>query len=126
MRAFNRAARAAIAATGLFGLLACDGTGSVDGEAPASLADLVVSDADFTFASTKTVRLEVETAEGEAVEVADADGRRVMDGAFLQGASIDLKVPVGNERLTVRTLRGDETVSRDVEIGADGRAVAGQ
>ena len=118
-------ARGALASAALMGAVAC-APGGADDARPERLADVVVPDADFTFATTKTVQLELQTAADEAIEVADADGRRVMDGAFAAGARLDLKVPVGTQQLTVRTRRGADTLQRDVAIAADGRAVAGQ
>ncbi|MCA9556589.1 MAG: hypothetical protein KC933_41585, partial [Myxococcales bacterium] len=77
------------------GLSACaQGLGEV-GEGQ-GLADLQITDPDFTFATNQSVSLTVQASAGapERVEVSDAEGRRLMEGAFLGDATVELKVPL--------------------------------
>ncbi len=96
-------------------------------DAPQRLSDLVVTDPDFDFATTETVRLELQVPEGaapQAVEAFDAEGRRLMDGAFKAGASVDLKVPVGKaDTVKLRIGTGEDAVERELTVSADGQAV---
>lgn len=91
------------------------------------LAELVVTDPDFDFATTRTVRVELTAAEGaapQAIEVSDSEGRRLMDGAFRSSVSMDLKVPVGRaDTLQLRTGQGAQAVQRQLTVNA--RGVAG-
>ena len=92
------------------------------------LADLEVNDPDFAFATQRSISLEVRvdsTAAPQLVEIADAEGRRLMQGAFLSDTRLDLKVPVGQaSTLEVRTGQGAEVSKQSIQIDARGRAVA--
>lgn len=98
-----------------------------DGAQGERLADLQITDPNFSFATSRTVSLEVRVSEAagpQIVEVADAEGRRLMQGAFLNDTTFDLKVPLGQAPVfKVRTGQGDQAVEQDVAIDADGRAV---
>lgn len=113
--------------TGCFavGLAAC---APADGTEAASLADLTVTDPNFTFENTRTVSLELQVAGSDtprAIEVADAEGRRLMQGAFVQDAALDLKVPVGRaSTLQVRSGQGANATVQQVDIDANGRAIS--
>ena len=91
---------------------------------PKTLADVVVSDPNFDFGTTQSVRLQLRAAEGsepKAVEVTDSEGRRLMDGAFKSGASIDLRLPVGKANtVKLRVGSGAEAVERELTV--DGNA----
>jgi len=105
---------------------------AVDADAPAngaaeSLDTLVVPSADFTFATSRGVRVEIapegETNEAVAVEIADTEGRRLVKGAFIGRTAVDVKLPLGaGQQLRVRTGNGDQAKTQVVDI-ADGRAV---
>ena len=94
---------------------------------PQRLADVKVSDPNFDFGTSQTVRLELTAAAGaqpQALEVTDSEGRRLMDGAFKSGASIDLKVPVGRaQSVTLRVGQGDAATERVLTVDAQQRAV---
>ncbi len=117
---------------GLMGLgVAGAGCTSPNGEPgttpePKRLADVVVTDPNFDFSTTQSVRLQLQVAEGaqpQAVEAFDADGRRLMDGAFKAGASIDLRVPVGRaDKVKLRIGTGATAEERELTVGADGTA----
>jgi hypothetical protein len=96
-------------------------------DAPTRLDQLVIEDPNFTFATARSVTLSLE-AEGtapKAVEVADAEGRRLMNGAFRGSAQVQLKVPVGADgKLIVRVGQGADVVTQDVTPDAAGRAAA--
>lgn len=123
----TRSKFAALCSAALLGLLGAAGCAQDASREAGSLDELVVTDPDFTFATSRSVRLELRAPDGEpgaAVEVSDAEGRRLMDGAFVGSAQIDLKIPVGAERrLNVRTVRGDAASLEEVSIDPDGRAV---
>ncbi len=93
---------------------------------PKTLADVVVTDPNFDFSTTQSVRLQLRAAEGsepKAVEVTDSEGRRLMDGAFKSGASIDLRLPVGKANaVKLRVGSGAEAVERELTV--DGNATA--
>lgn len=112
---------------GVVGLAACADV--ADGPSPERLDQLVITDPNFDFSTSRAVRLELRAEEGaapKAIEVADSEGRRLMDGAFRGSATIDLKVPVGLDRtLEVRVGKGQDAVSHDLAIGDDGRVVSG-
>lgn len=107
------------------GLAGC--ANGLESGTPESLADLVVPDEDFTFATAKTIELDLRVAEGTApaaVEVADAEGRRIMNGAFLDSAKLNVKLPAHHaDSIKVRVGQGDQAVVRDISV-ADGRATA--
>lgn len=113
-----------VALLGLLGTAAC----AELGDAPTRLDQLVVTDPNFDFATTETVRLELRAEDGaapKAIEVSDSEGRRLMDGAFRGSASMDFKVPVGRaQTLKVRVGQGDEAVQHEVSIDANRRAVS--
>ena len=116
------------ATVGVVGLSACADV-ATDGQTPDSLDQLVITDPDFDFSTSRSVRLELRAEDGaapKAVEVADSEGRRLMDGAFRGSATIDLKVPVGRDRtLKMRVGQGDDVVERDLEVDAERRVVSG-
>ena len=120
-------ARATITGALVLALAAC-AEAPTDGPAGGRLADLQVTDPDFTFATSRSVRLELRVPAGAApqlVEVADAEGRRLMQGAFLEGARVALQVPVGQAgALRVRTGRGAQVTEHEVAIDDGGHAVA--
>lgn len=111
---------------GLAALSACVGAGD-DAQGPERLDQLVITDPNFDFATTRTVQLELRAEDGaapQAVEVADAEGRRLMDGAFRGSATIDLKVPVGRDgTLKLRVGKGVDAVERELDIDGDRRVV---
>ncbi len=115
----------AIAALGLLGATSCvDAPGG--SSVPDTLDQLEITDPNFSFATSRSVRLELradEAAEPQAIEVTDSEGRRLMDGAFRGSVVIDLKVPVGHERLKLRVGRGDDAVERELDVDANLRAV---
>lgn len=92
-----------------------------------TLDELVVNDPDFTFATSKTVRLELQAsgdvAGGHAIEVSDADGRRILKGAVLGNATVDLPVAAAHSR-TLRVRLGRDAAEQTVEVGVDNRAKA--
>ncbi len=116
----------ATAALGLLGATACvDASGG--SSVPESLDQLEITDPNFDFATSRSVRLELRAEEGavpQAVEVTDSEGRRLMDGAFRGSAVVDLKVPVGREStLKLRVGNGDDAVERALNVDANHRAV---
>lgn len=116
----------AIGALGLLGATACaDASGG--SSVPDSLDQLEITDPNFDFATSRSVRLELRANEAigpQAVEVTDSEGRRLMDGAFRDSAVIDLKVPVGRERtLKLRIGNGDDAVERELEVDVSRRVV---
>lgn len=119
--------RAALAGAFALGLAGCAQSGDAGPES-GRIADLEVTDPSFTFATSRSVSLQLRTQEGAApqlVEVADAEGRRLMQGAFLRDATIDLKIPVGQaSMIKVRTGRGAEATQQDVTVDDAGRATA--
>jgi len=114
-----------LACAGVLGLVACAQSADPSDNLP--LAELVVTDPNFDFATTRTVRVELTAAEGaapQAIEVSDAEGRRLMDGAFRSSVSMDLKVPVGRANtLQLRTGQGAQAVQQQLTV--DERGVAG-
>lgn len=121
MQQLFKAGRWALAGAGMAALLGC-----ADGSGPTSLEGLVITDPSFDFSTTETVRLDlVAGAEPRAIEARDAEGRRLMDGAFKEGVSIDLKVPVGRaEVIKLRIGSGDDAVERELVVDASRRAVS--
>ena len=116
-----------LGASGLLLLSACtEPTWQPAAESPKRLADVVVTDPDFDFATTQSVKVELQMAEGsapQAIEAFDADGRRLMDGAFKSSASIDLRLPVGRaNEVKLRVGSGDSAVERTLKVDANGRA----
>lgn len=114
---------------GLGGLGACQQAESSasSSEEPARLQDVVVTDPNFTFATTRAVRVEFvgEAAGHQAVELFDVDGRRLMDGAFKPGAGIDVRLPVGRaDSLKLRIGKGAEAIERELVVDHNNRAVA--
>jgi len=120
---FKQYTNALVAGALALGLTACAQSDDDHGQ----LADLVVTDPSFTFATARNVSLELKvsgSATPQLVEVADAEGRRLMQGAFLEDTTLDLKVPVGQSpTLQVRTGAGAEATVQDVTIDGSGRAV---
>lgn len=115
-----------VAALGLLGATACvDASGGAS--APETLDQLVITDPNFDFSTSRAVRLELRADEAtgpQAVEVTDSEGRRLMDGAFRGSAVVDLKVPVGRARtLKLRVGQGEDAVERELDVDADRRAV---
>jgi hypothetical protein len=111
---------------GLLGVAACT---SVEGPGAGAegLDTLVINDPDFTFATTRSVVVELLPAQATdgavAVEIADAEGRRLLKGAFVGSASIPVNLPLGIERqLTVRIGHGANQQQQVVSINANGRA----
>lgn len=97
-------------------------------EEPTRLEDVVVADPGFTFATTETVRVEFagdEEAGHRAIELFDADGRRLMDGAFKPGVAVDVRLPVGRaDALKLRVGKGADAVERDLAVDPNKRAIA--
>lgn len=121
-RTTGKLVQLACAAGLAFGLSACaQGTDN----SASTLAEVVVPDADFTFATSRKVSLEVQVgATPEMIEISDSEGRRLMQGAFVNSTTIDLEVPVGRaSSLTIRAGQNEDAVERAIEIGANDRAV---
>ena len=93
---------------------------------PGSLDQLEITDPNFDFSTSRSVRLELradEAATPQAIEVTDSEGRRLMDGAFKGSAVVDLKVALGQEdTLKLRVGRGAEATERTLEVDANLRA----
>ncbi len=91
-----------------------------------NLAEVVVPDENFTFATSKKVSLQVQVAPGaspEMIEISDSEGRRLMQGAFVNSTTIDLEVPVGRAgSLKIRTGQNEDAKERSIDISAN-RAV---
>ena len=110
--------------------LAFAGTACVDGNTDAASAttldQLEITDPNFDFSTSRSVRLELradEAATPQAIEVTDSQGRRLMDGAFRGSAVVDLKVALGQEdTLKLRVGRGAEATERTLEVDANLRA----
>ncbi len=90
---------------------------------------LVIQDPNFSFATSRSVRLELSPndAQGQpqALEVRDAEGRRLMKGAFAGPVALDLKVPVGiQQQLTVRQGLGEAVTEQTVNLDSAGDAAA--
>ena len=122
--------RRTAAALALLGLGACtmpSAPSTPEGDAPERLADVVVTDPAFDFSTTSSVKLELRMAEGSqprAVEAFDSEGRRLMDGAFKAGATVDVRVPVGRaDKVTLRIGVGTNVEERVLSVGANGLAV---
>lgn len=103
---------------GALGLVACEDAGQAGApQTPASLDELVVEDPNFAFQTSQVVRVELEAGTG-ALEVRDAEGRRMVTGGFATDAALDLRLPVGTSRaLTVRAGRGAEATERTLGAG---------
>lgn len=92
-----------------------------------TLNELVVTDPNFTFATSKNVRIELQPSAaepgGHAVEVTDQEGRRLLKGAVLGDAVVEMPLPAAQAtELRVRT--GRNAVEQTVAIDADDRASA--
>lgn len=130
MKLFARGLRLGCSALGALALGVVSLTGCTErtAERPERLDQVVVSDPNFDFSTTRSVRLTLQPSEAAGqrpVEVTDAEGRRLMNGAFRGAAAIDLKVPVGSPgRLTVRAGRGADAVQREIDLAEDGSASA--
>lgn len=124
MSTIQRTIFAGAFALGLAGCAQSNDAGPESGR----IADLEITDPNFSFATSRSVRLQLRSEEGSApqlVEVADAEGRRLMQGAFLNDTTIDLKVPVGQAHMVkVRAGQGAEATQQDVMIDDAGRATA--
>lgn len=110
------------------GLLTLGGCGLDAAEDP-SLDALVIEDPNFSFATSRSVRLELTpndaTAQPQALEVRDAEGRRLMKGGFAGPVALDLKVPVGiQQQLTVRQGLGEAVTEQTVNLDSAGQATA--
>ncbi len=108
------------------GLAAC---ATNDADAPAQeLGTLVVSDPDFDFSTRRSAQLELRAADNAApvaLEIRDSEGRRLLQGAFKSGATLNFKLPLGADRsLTVRTGAGDAATEQVVRLNDAGRGVA--
>ena len=69
-------------------------------------------------------KLLLHNARLDSLEVTDAEGRTVLEGAFLEDVSLDLHVPTHlDERLQVRVADRDE-VAQTIEVDPSGRASA--
>lgn len=123
------------AVVALAGLGACGQPGEAtsagpSGPAPAPqrLSDVVIGDPNFDFATTRTVRVELRAAPGtapQAIELFDADGRRLIDGAFKPGATIDVRLPVGRaEKLKLRVGKGSGAVEQELAVDSGNHVVA--
>lgn len=116
--------------TGLFvgalGLCGCATDINSENQAPVSLDELVVPSADFTFATSRAVTLQLDSSDGPvAVEVRDSENRRLMQGAFRESVSIDLRLPVGMpSKLTVRTGLGEDAAEQTVQLDDAGHGIA--
>lgn len=107
---------------GIMILSAC----SVEAEAP-RLDTLVITDPSFDFSTSRSASLVLNSGSGApaALEVRDAEGRRLMKGAFAVPAVLDLRLPVGTEpRLTIRQGQGAAATEQTVQLDADGQATA--
>lgn len=96
-----------------------------EAESPDSLASTVILDPNFTFATSRLVRLELlpinPAAPAKSVEVSDAEGRRLLKGAFAGPISLALKLPVGAARqLKVRLADGASVTEVDVALDDSG------
>ncbi len=102
---------------------------AVDGGEDPTLAELVIEDPNFDFATSRSVRLELRPTSVEAasqgVEVSDAEGRLLFRGAFSAPTTLDLKLRAGAERsLTVRSGSGPQATIQQVDLDSAGRASA--
>ena len=92
-----------------------------------SLDTLVITDPTFTFATQKTVRLNLSVQEdtaGQLVEVSDTEGRVLVEGAFLKDVNLDVYVASHLDKsLKLRTV-GSNAPIRDIEIDSSGQASA--
>lgn len=94
---------------------------------PQTLDDLVVTDPDFSFATSRSIRLDLKpsaaAAGGHAIEVTDEEGRRLLKGAVLGDTVVNLPLPTAQGReLRIRT--GRSAAEQTVVVDADNRAVA--
>jgi len=92
-----------------------------------ALEELVVTDPNFSFATSRSVRLEVnpstEIAGGHALEVSDDEGRRLLKGAVLGKSVVQLPLPTAQGR-ELRIRSGRSAAEQTVVVDADNRAVA--
>lgn len=110
------------------GLLTLSACGQEASEDP-SLDALVIQDPNFSFATSRSVRLQLTpndaAGEPQALEVRDAEGRRLMKGGFAGSVALDLKVPVGmQQQLTVRQGLGEAVTEQTVNLDSAGKATA--
>ncbi len=115
--------------TGLFiGAVALAGcaTEAPSDQTPGSLDELVVPSADFTFATSRAISVQLDAKNGPAaIEVRDSENRRLMQGAFRESVNIDLKLPLGLQpRLTVRSGLGDNAIEQTIDLDEAGRGTA--
>lgn len=108
------------------GLAAC---ATNEADAPADeLATLVVSDPNFDFSTRRSAQLELraaENAEPVALEIRDSEGRRLLQGAFRSGATLNFKLPLGaDSSLTIRTGAGEAATEQVVRLNDAGHGVA--
>lgn len=90
---------------------------------------LVILDPNFSFATSRSVRLELTPTDSagqpQALEVRDAEGRRLMKGGFAVPVALDLRVPVGiQQQLTVRQGLGEAATEQTVNLDSAGNATA--
>lgn len=104
------------------GLSACIG-GEPGTEGPASLDTLVTN---FDFATSRNVSVQLESEEGPvAVEITDAEGRRIMRGAFRDPGAVELRIPTGSEPvLNLRTQSGTSVRTQTLTVSPAGQARA--
>lgn len=86
------------------GLMACGVEDPAANASAATLGDLVVDQPGFDFSTTEVVglRLQADRPEPAALEIRTADGRKMFQGAVLQDVQLDLKLPLGTDRVQVR------------------------
>jgi hypothetical protein len=110
---------------GAVSLSAC----AIDGGEDPTLAEIVIQDPNFDFATSRAVSLELSPtsveAASQAVEVSDAEGRLLFRGAFSGPTTLDLKLRAGAQpMLTVRTGAGAQVTTQRVNLDTNGHASA--